>query len=129
MPAMKFIRYYWPAILWILLVLYLCTIPGDKIPSSSFLDKIHADKIVHLGLFGCTVLLLCIGYYLSKGHVSQLTLIFIVIAASVYGLVIEYIQKFWAVHRSFDMSDVAADIVGAILGVIAFKLVRKWGLK
>lgn len=122
-------RFYWPAILWILLVLVLCTIPGDDLPSDPFFEKIHLDKIVHIGLFGCTVLLLCIGYYRSKGHISKLTLTFIGIVGAFYGLMIEYIQKYVAVHRSFDMSDVAADVLGVVLGIVAFNLVRRWWLK
>jgi VanZ family protein len=123
------IRFYWPAILWILLVLFLCTIPGDDLPSDPLFEKIHLDKLVHIGLFGCTVLLLCIGYYRSKGHISKLTLTFIGLAGAFYGLAIEYIQKYWAVHRSFDMSDVAADTLGVVMGIVAFNLVRKWWLK
>lgn len=129
MPAMRIIRYYWPAILWILLVLYLCTIPGSDIPSNSFFEKIHMDKIVHLGLFGCTVLLLCIGYYRSKGHISILTLTLFWLVAAFYGLAIEFIQKYWAIDRSFDMMDALADSIGALCGIIAFLFVRKWWLK
>lgn len=124
---MRIIRYYLPAIIWILLVLYVCTIPGEKVPSSPFFEKIHMDKIVHFGLFGCTVLLLCIGVYRQKKAISRANLVLIAIAASFYGLAIEYIQKYIAVHRSFDMSDVAADTLGAIGGVVAFNLIRKWG--
>lgn len=87
------------------------------------------DKIVHVGLFGCTVLLLCLGYYRQYGHISKLTFSVIAICAAFYGLLIEYIQKYWAVQRSFDMSDVAADIVGAVAGILAFKLIKKWFLK
>lgn len=128
-PAMRIIRYYWPAILWILLVLYLCTLPGSDLPKDPFFEKIHMDKIVHLGLFGCTVLLLCIGYYRSKGHISAFTLTLFWLVAAFYGLAIEYIQKYWAVERSFDMMDVVADSIGALCGIIAFLLVRKWWLK
>jgi VanZ family protein len=87
------------------------------------------DKIVHFGLFGGTVFLLCLGVYLQKRVLSKFTLTIIALSASFYGLAIEYIQKYIAIHRSFDMSDVAADTVGAIAGIIAFNLVRKWWLK
>jgi VanZ family protein len=87
------------------------------------------DKIVHLGLFGCTVLLLCIGYYRQHGHISRFTFSIIALSSAFYGLAIEYIQKYWAVQRSFDMSDVAADIVGSVCGILAFKLIHKWFLK
>ncbi len=128
-PAMRLFRYYLPATVWILLVLYLCTLPGDDLPSNPFFEKIHLDKIVHIGLFGGTVFFLCLGVYLQKRIISKFTLTIIAISAAFYGLAIEYIQKYFAVHRSFDMSDVAADIVGAIAGIIAFNLVRKWWLK
>jgi VanZ family protein len=128
-PAIRNIRFYIPAILWILLVLFLCTIPGSDIPRDPLFEKIHMDKIVHFGLFGCTVLLLCIGYYRQYRTISRLTLSLFALSAAFYGLAIEYIQKYFAVQRSFDMSDVAADTVGAIAGIIAFKLIRKWWLK
>jgi VanZ family protein len=87
------------------------------------------DKIVHICLFGATVFLLCLGVYLQQRKISKFTLSIIAISAAFYGLAIEYIQKYFAVHRSFDMNDVAADTVGAIAGIIAFNLIRKWWLK
>jgi fumarate reductase subunit D len=126
---MRIIRFYLPAIIWILIVLFLCTLPGNDLPKDPMFEKIHMDKIVHVGLFACTVLLLCIGYYRQHGHISKLTFSVIAISAAFYGLAIEYIQKYWAVQRGFDMSDVAADIVGAVAWILAFKLIKKWFLK
>lgn len=128
-PAMRTMRYYLPAIIWILLVLYLCTLPGKDIPRISFFDKLPIDKLVHFAMFGCTVLLLCIGYYRQKKHISRLTLFLITLFAAFYGLAIEFIQKYFTVSRSFDMNDVAADTLGAIAGVWAFKLIRRWWLR
>jgi VanZ family protein len=129
LPAMRYIRYYWPAIIWVIIVMVLCTIPGNDLPSDPLFEKIHLDKIVHLGLFGVTVFLLCLGYYRQHGHITRVNYSLFAISASFYGLIIEYIQKYIATNRSFDMSDVAADIVGAVAGILAFKLVRKWWLK
>lgn len=129
MQAIRNLRFYVPAIFWILLVLVLCTLPGNDLPKAPVFEKIHMDKIVHLGLFGCTVLLLCIGYYRQHGYISKLTLTFFAISAAFYGLAIEYIQKYFAIQRTFDMADVAADTVGAVAGILAFKLIRKWWLK
>lgn len=126
---MRNIRFYLPAIIWILFVLFLCTLPGNDLPSDPLFEKIHMDKIVHVGLFGCTVLLLCLGYYRQHRHISKLAFSVIAISAAFYGLAIEYIQKYIAIQRSFDMSDVAADIVGAVAGILAFKLIKRWWLK
>ncbi|MBO9729120.1 MAG: VanZ family protein [Chitinophaga sp.] len=122
---MKHLRYYIPAILWILLILYLCTLPGKDIPTSSFLDKIHFDKFVHFGLFGGIVLLLSLAIYWPKKFISATILVLLVIIAAAYGLAIEYIQKYWVTGRSFDMYDVVADTLGAIAGVWAFHIVRR----
>ncbi|MEZ2441951.1 VanZ family protein [Chitinophaga sp. RCC_12] len=121
---MKLLRYYTPAILWIILILVLCTLPGKDIPSNTFFDKIHFDKFVHFGLFGGIVLFLSLGIYWQKKHISAGTLVLLVICAAGYGLAIEFIQEYWAIGRSFDMFDVLADTLGAIAGVWVFKIVR-----
>lgn len=120
---MKLLRYYTPAILWIILILVLCTLPGKDIPSNSFFEKIHFDKFVHFGLFGGIVLFLSLGIYWQKKYISAATLTLLVLLAAGYGLAIEFIQKYWASGRSFDMYDVMADTLGAIAGVWVFKLV------
>lgn len=121
---MKLLKYYVPATIWIILILVVCTLPGNDIPTNSFLEKIHFDKFVHFGLFGGIVLFLSLGIYWQKKHISPLTLLLLVFVAAGYGLAIEFIQKYWAISRSFDMYDVVADTLGAIAGVWVFKLVR-----
>lgn len=86
------------------------------------------DKVVHFGLFAGTVLLLCLGYYQHKKHISPLTFFLITICVALYGLGIEFIQKYLVRDRSFDMNDVAADTLGAIVGIWAFKLIKRWFL-
>lgn len=103
--------------------------PGDDVPSNSFLEKIHFDKIVHFGLFGGIVFLISLGIYWQKQFVSNKTLIWLVIISAAYGFAIELIQKYWAIGRSFDMYDLLADTLGAIGGVVAFKLFSHWWLK
>ncbi|NSL89088.1 VanZ family protein [Chitinophaga solisilvae] len=119
---MKIWKYYIPATIWVILIFILCTLPGKDVPTTSFLQKIHFDKIVHFGLFGGIVLLMSLGVYWQRKYISGLTLFMFVLMAACYGLAIEYIQKYWAIDRSFDMMDVLADTLGAIAGVIAFKV-------
>ncbi|RBL93176.1 VanZ family protein [Chitinophaga flava] len=122
---MKAWKYFLPATLWIILILILCTLPGKDIPTNSFLERIHFDKFVHFGLFGGIVLFLSMGVYWHKKHISAFTLLLFVVVAAVYGFVIELIQKYWAVGRSFDLYDVLADTLGAAAGVIVFKIVLR----
>ncbi|NLR79266.1 VanZ family protein [Chitinophaga eiseniae] len=122
---MKLLKYYLPATVWIILILIVCTLPGKDIPTNSFFEKVHFDKIVHFGLFGGVVLFLSLGIYQQKKYISPATLIILVIIAATYGLAIEFIQKYWAIGRSFDIYDVVADTLGAIAGIWVFKIARQ----
>lgn len=127
--SMRMIRYYLPAMGWIILILFLCTLPGSAIPSMSMFDKLHVDKIVHFVLFGGTVLLLAYGYYKQKGAISGLALFSLVAVVTLYGLAIEFIQKYLVANRSFDMYDLLADGLGAVAGALVFLWVGKRFLK
>lgn len=122
---MRMIRYYLPALGWIILILFLCTMPASAVPQSGFLDLLHMDKIVHFFLFGGTVLLLAYGYYRQKGRISTLALLCLALVVSLYGLGIEFIQKYFTANRSFEMWDVVADAAGALCGALIFGLVGK----
>lgn len=126
---MRTVLYFLPAMGWIVLILFLCTMPGSTLPKISFLDKLHADKVVHFVLFGGTVILLSYGYFKQNGSLSGLRLLSIVLVATLYGLAIEFIQKYLVANRSFDMMDVLADGAGAAAGALIFHWIGKRFLK
>lgn len=119
---MKTIRFYIPAFCWILLILWLCTLPANDIPNPGWWERFHPDKIVHFTLFAVTVFLLALGNYWRKKRVSITNLVILVLFASAYGLAIEFIQKYYATTRSFDLMDALADSIGALAGAIAFNI-------
>lgn len=119
------LRYYVPAAAWIVLILFLCTLPGSELPSISLFDKLHMDKIVHFFLFGGTVILLAYGIYRQRGRANISVLVTITVIAILYGLAIEFIQKYMVANRSFELMDVVADAVGAITGALIFRLVGR----
>ncbi|WP_343305055.1 VanZ family protein [Chitinophaga niabensis] len=126
---MRTILYYLPAMGWIVLILFLCTLPGSSIPKISILDKLHIDKVVHFVLFGGTVILLAYGYYKQNNGLSDLGLLSLVLVVTLYGLAIEFIQKYLVANRSFDMMDVLADGTGAAMGALIFRWIGKRFLK
>lgn len=123
------IRYYLPALGWIILILFLCTMPVPAVPKTSFFDLMHLDKIVHFFLFGGTVLLLAYGYYRQKGRIGNLTLFFLALFVTMYGLAIEFIQRYFTANRSFEIWDVVADGAGALAGALIFGLIGRRFLK
>ena len=118
------IKKFLPGIAWFFIVLVLTCLPGDDIPSAEWLDKIYFDKWVHVGIFGLLTVLFCWPFYKSDFSAKQRLNYFIriTIAVSIWGLTIEFIQRFYIPGRSYDLLDWAADSVGAL---IAFWFCRK----
>jgi glycopeptide antibiotics resistance protein len=119
----KTITAFLPAFLFFCLTLYLFTLPGEKIPTIDWLDAIYGDKWIHMGLFA--ILLFLLGYALPKTNWATSTkLIFLLVClfvAAMYGTAIEFIQKYFIPFRSFDIGDIAADIVGCLIGYYVAK--------
>ncbi|HEX7457474.1 MAG TPA: VanZ family protein [Ginsengibacter sp.] len=122
------IKKFLPGIAWFFLVLVLTCLPGNDLPKIGWLDKIYFDKWVHIGMFGGLTFLFCWPFYKSQFSNRQRLYYFIkiTIAVSIWGLTIEFIQKFYVTGRSFDLLDWAADSLGAF---IAFLFCRKWFIK
>jgi hypothetical protein len=122
------IKKFLPGIAWFFVILVLTCMPGEDVPQVSWLDGIYFDKWVHAGMFGGLTFLFCWPFYKS-GNSSQWKMnyfIKIAIAASIWGLAIEFIQKYFVISRDFDLLDWAADSLGVL---IAFFICKKWFIK
>ncbi len=104
-----------PAILWVIITTVLLVLPGPDIPQVSFLDEIYFDKWVHAGLFGGMTFLFCFPF-IKNFTASKKLMISIAIICALYGVAMEYVQKYFAFERDFDYYDMIADSVGAIIG-------------
>ncbi|MBL0152213.1 MAG: VanZ family protein [Chitinophagaceae bacterium] len=104
------------AIIYFIITIILLTIPGSDLPKNDWLDKIWFDKWVHIGLFAIWVWLWCL-YANSTASASSLKKIFIYITITgiCYGVIMEFVQRYWIPHRSFDTGDIIADAVGCLL--------------
>ncbi len=113
------IKKFLPGIAWFFIVLVLSCLPGKDIPNAGWLDKIYFDKWVHTGLFGGLTFLFCWPFYNSDFSTRKKITWFvkIAIAASIWGLTIEFIQRFYIAGRSFDLLDWAADSLGALIAL------------
>ncbi len=109
-----------PGIAWFFIVLVLTCLPGKDIPKIGWLDKIYFDKWVHIGLFGGLTFWFCWPFYKSVIYAKQRLYYFIAIAiaSSIWGLCIEFIQKYFIPGRTYDLLDWAADSVGCLIAFI-----------
>jgi len=107
-----------PAVAWFILSFILLTIPGSSLPKENWFDKIPLfDKWVHVGMFAVLVFLICFGLF-RLNMATAPPFIKIGIAAFGYGIVMEFVQKYCVVNRSFDFWDILADGAGTAIGVI-----------
>jgi hypothetical protein len=105
---------------WFILSFILLILPGSSIPKENWLDKIWADKLVHIGIFALLVFLWCraaTGIIIWKEKYSR---IFIIITAlcTAYGIGMEFVQEYCVRNRSFDIKDMVADSIGAFMGLL-----------
>ncbi len=115
---MKRILFFIPAIGWIIICTILLTLPGSSFPKEDWLDKIWFDKWVHIGLFAAIVVTWCWGVFKSRSENPAKLFLQITLLAIIYGIAMEFVQKYLVVNRSFDMADIIADAVGAYVGYL-----------
>ena len=122
-----FLRNMYPALLWALLILILCAIPGNDLSRLKFLDWMKPDKIVHLFLFGVLSVLLFKSFKreIDFTLLQSYPVISAVVISSMYGIVIELLQEFVFVYRSGEGYDVLADAAGAITGLWLYHVYLK----
>ncbi len=94
--------------------------PGSTIPLSPFLAAIYADKWVHIGLFAilCFLFFLPLLKYRFYHSLAEGWFWMIVLTGIIYGGLMELVQKYWVINRSFDVWDIVADGVGCLLAYL-----------
>ncbi|HVZ57781.1 MAG TPA: VanZ family protein [Chitinophagaceae bacterium] len=107
-----------PAILWFILSTILLTLPGSDLPKAGWLEAIHFDKFVHIGMFAGMVWLWCLGIQRRTRDIARLRRAFgwLALIWLGYGVGMEFVQRYFIPNRSFDLSDMAADAVGCLAG-------------
>ena len=112
----KIFRYKSVAVAWFIIMCILFFLPGSDLPQANWLDAIYFDKWVHIGLFAVLIFLWRSSFDLDFDHYNWILLL----SALLYGLSVEFIQKYWIPNRSFDLFDLLADMTGSILGLFVW---------
>ena len=109
-----------PAIVWLIISTILLTIPGSALPQENWLGKIWFDKWVHIGMFSIMVFLCCWAIHKRLAENKKLTTVFLFIGLGclLYGIGMEFVQKYFVANRSFDGGDIIADAVGCTIGFL-----------
>src|ERR1700730_9192143 len=124
----KISRNIWLALIWSIVTQVLLSLPGSVFPSKGLFSIPHLDKVAHLGLFGGLVFFWSLFFYFKKPApaIGSGTLWLIVFLATAYGVIMEYIQKYFIPNRSFDRGDIVADMAGSLIGYLLTQAFLKW---
>ena len=120
------IKFYWPAILWALFVLIMCSIKlGGVSDSPMFFPGF--DKLVHCGFFFVLVIFIAAGHIMqqSPSWLSYKALVVIAIIAIAYGGLIEILQLYIFTWRSGEWNDLFADTIGTLMGAFGTMITVK----
>ena len=110
---------------WTVFIFGVYSIPGFDLSYQDPWKLIRFDKLAHSGLFAILVLTLITGFRKQTAirglrmHAKKNALIF----AVVYGGVLELYQGRLFVERSSDIMDFIANVLGALLGLILFRMI------
>lgn len=115
------------ALLWAVLILILCGMPGKDIPHISFLELLSFDKFVHAGIFFVFILLTIRGFilqtnYLKLQQAAKPVAFFICVA---YGGLMEVMQGTMFEDRSADVYDFIANSFGCAIGWISYNWMER----
>lgn len=112
---LKFI-YFLPAIIWFFISVFLLLMPGSDIPDSRFFELVYFDKWVHIGMFALLTFFWIFPFlYANRG--SIILYCFITAFWILFGILIEFIQYYFASERSFDLFDIMADAFGCLMAL------------
>jgi VanZ family protein len=98
----------------------LLCIPGTELPKIKWENKIWLDKWVHVFLFMGLVILWSKAYSGKKNIQNNTRKIFfqIMVFGLLYGILMEVVQEYFIINRSFDLMDILADGVGCFIGYL-----------
>jgi VanZ family protein len=111
------------AIIYSCLITVLFFIPSQDLPKTQLLE---ADKLVHILVYFILVNLWMLYLYVSNDyHFEKKWIPILLLSILLYGIIIEIFQGLFTVSRSADILDVVSNLLGSLLGIFFFKIVKQ----
>jgi VanZ family protein len=117
---------YWTTaalIMWVVVVFFVHVVPIDPNKART-IDIPHFDKLIHFTLFLVLALLALRRRVAQSRPMSSSAVWWIILTCCVYGIVLELFQPLAGTHRSSDVVDGMADVLGVLTGVISNRSCR-----
>jgi VanZ family protein len=111
----KILQYKY-SITWSIVILILCSIPGNDLPKAGFINIPHFDKLVHFGFFIVLQTIIILETRVTNSVKIQIWIISALLCL-LFGISIELLQGFVFTSRSMSIFDFFADTAGVLLAI------------
>lgn len=108
-------KHFLPAIVWAFVILLFSTKIGIQLPKS----LLAPDKLGHFVAYSVFSWLVLLGFHFRNSLTKRSALLAVLIVTS-YGVGMEFAQWAFFPNRFFEVWDMVANTIGAVLGYIAF---------
>jgi len=115
----KSITRHLPWVIWLLILSILSLTPGENFPEIEF-NLFELDKLIHFIFYFTLVVLMNIGFRLKKSEPFYKSIVWIVVIGIFIGWSIEYLQGNFITNRFFDYSDIIANSLGTVIGMLIY---------
>jgi VanZ family protein len=121
------LKFFKAPLIWAILILAFSSIPNSELPDFSLWRILSGDKLIHVFLYGILSFLLLgssVKQYIYR-RIRYNAMLFSFTASTCFGILVEVYQEFILTDRFGDWADALANAVGALFGLILFRLLFK----
>jgi len=115
-----------------LVVLLLSTIPGSSLHKVPIIEIPNLDKLIHFIMYFSLATAILLDVYKEYDKLSSKAIWTAILFPFFYGVLMEFLQKYFVENRTADVLDALANTVGlltALIFFLKFKKYKKWLLK
>jgi len=116
---------FWKPLLWLALICYALFIPASDLPSGSFFNIPHFDKMVHFVLF----FVLCIFLFRPLKKLNANNYLWAPLISASLSALLELIQHQISATRTSDIYDFISNTTGVLVSILFFRVFvenRRW---
>ena len=111
----KISRHLYVPVGWTLLTIILLCLPGSAIPKVGMFGLSNIDKFVHFIFFGFLAMTWSINFSFRLPSYWKKWLYLFCFFSITLGIALEFVQLYFVANRDFDVWDIFADSLGAIV--------------
>ena len=111
---------FFPAFLWAIIICVLSLMPSRNLTELRF-DLLAPDKLAHVAVYALLSFLWLWGYKETNRKKVSIVLL----GSIILGVLLEIAQYLFFPDRFFELYDILANVIGAIIGIIALFFYHK----